>query len=166
MRPLKLAVIFAATLFIFACGNSATPSNQVANSNLRGANASATNASAASATPAKTAATPDELAAVRGVYSQYCQRCHRPDGTGGDFDLDGKNIKVPSLREHGLKDSDASLERHILNGGKNMPPFKNRLEPDVIKQLVRFVRVEFHGRSAAATADKAPANNNASTNAR
>ena len=165
MRLFKLALVSAAALFAFACGNDATLTNQPA-ANSRASNAAA-NTTAASP-PTRPAATPDEFAQVRGVYSQFCQRCHKPDGTGGEQDFDGKVIKVPNLREHGLKDSDASLERHILNGGKNMPPFKDRLDPDTVKQLVRFIRAEFHGRPTAASAggSNAAVNTDVSVNTR
>ena len=57
--------------------------------------------------------------------------------------MKGKRLKVPSLRTGGaVKDSDAELGRQIANGGDGMPAFKERLSPDQISELVRFIREE------------------------
>ena len=148
MKSLKLALAAAAlAAYATGCGgNATTNTNQTANSNARaGANAP---------TPAPTAtATPDELARAAGDFSQFCARCHKTDGTGGMVDLeDGKKLEVLSLREHGLKDSDEHLAEQIRKGGDGMPPFEKRLDAERINNLVRFIRREFHGRSAAAPA--------------
>jgi mono/diheme cytochrome c family protein len=145
MRNIKLALLAsAAALSLLACAGSTNTDAP--------RNAAATPAATqqTAATPARPTSTPDELAAAAADYSQFCIRCHKADGTGGDFDNDGEIIKVPNLREHGRRDSDASLANHIANGGKKMPPFKNRLSPERIEQLVRYVRREFHGAAPAA----------------
>lgn len=145
MNNLKLSLAACAALCFFAAACSdTTNTNQTAVTNTR---------PAANATPAPSlpAATPDEFAEVRGVYSGVCARCHQQDGTGGPFKLeDGTTLKVPSLREHGLKDSDAHLAKQIREGGDGMPAFKSRLTEEQINQLVRFVRKEFHGRDTPA----------------
>ena len=135
-------VTFAVLLFAAACNNDQTAQNTKA-----GAGATAT--TPATATPAPTP-TPDELAAAAADYSQFCINCHKADGTGGTADLDGKKIKVLSLREHGLKDSDEHLAEQIREGGDDMPAFKNRLDKERIDNLVRYVRREFHGRKPGA----------------
>jgi mono/diheme cytochrome c family protein len=140
MKLHKLALAALVTLpFAAACDSTQTAQN----SNAR---------PAATATPSNTtprpAATPDELAAAAGDYSQFCIKCHKADGTGGTVELDeGEKIKVESLREHGLKDSDAHLAKQIREGGDEMPAFKNRLDEQRINNLVRYVRREFHGRT-------------------
>lgn len=148
MRNLKLALAVCAALsFAAACNNAPGPSNQTATANA---------GAAATQTPAPTlpAATPDEFAQVRGVYSGVCARCHKQDGTGGPAELDdGKTLKVPSLREHGRKDSDAHLAKQIREGGDGMPAFKTRLSEEQITELVRFVRKEFHGRDTTPAAN-------------
>ena len=146
---MKLIKISFAALFIIpaavAC-NSNTQTSQNANNNAR----PASNATANAATPAPTA-TPDELASAAADYSQFCIKCHKADGTGGAVELDdGKKINVESLREHGLKDSDAHLAKQIREGGDDMPAFKNRLDERRINDLVRYVRREFHGRTTGA----------------
>lgn len=145
MKTVKLLLVAAAlAASVVACGNNAAPDPT--------ANARPT--ATVTQAPATPAATPDEFATVRADYSQFCIRCHKADGTGGPAELeDGKTLKVPSLREHGLKDSDEHLARQIREGGDGMPAFKNRLDEKRINDLVRFIRKEFHGRAAAAGAN-------------
>lgn len=137
--------LFAALPLAAACNSTQTAQN--ANTNAR----PAATAAATTPTPAP-AATPDELASAGADYSQFCIKCHKADGTGGAVELDGgEKINVESLREHGLKDSDAELAKQIREGGDEMPAFKGRLDEQRINNLVRYVRREFHGRTATAT---------------
>ena len=146
MRHFKLCLAaFAAAAFAAACANNQTAQNANANANARPA-------TTATATPAPTA-TPDELASAAADFAKFCINCHKADGTGGKVELDkGETIDVPSLREHGLKDSDAELAKQIREGGDKMPPFKTKLDAQRIDNLVRYVRREFHGRTVSAPA--------------
>jgi mono/diheme cytochrome c family protein len=154
MKLLKLSLAaFAAFAFAAACASNQTAQN--ANTNARPAPSATTGA----ATPAPSA-TPDELAAAAADYSQFCINCHKADGTGGTVEFEeGQKIKVPSLREHGMKDPDSHLAKQISEGGDEMPPFKKKLDGQRIDNLVRYVRREFHGR----TTTPAPAARNAAT---
>jgi mono/diheme cytochrome c family protein len=138
MQTAKLIIVFVAlAAFAAACGNNAAPDPS--------ANARPT-ATVAPA-PASTAAGADEFATVRADFSQFCVGCHKADGTGGPFKReDGGTLDVPSLRDHGLKDSDEELAEQIRDGGDGMPSFKSRLDEKRINDLVRFIRKEFHGR--------------------
>ena len=144
MKLHKIALALCAALpFAAACDGTRTAQNT--NSNARPA------ATAATPTPAP-AATPDELASAAADYSQFCIKCHKADGTGGAVELDeGEKIQVESLREHGLKDSDAELAKQIREGGDDMPAFGKRLDEQRINNLVRYVRREFHGRKTTAS---------------
>ncbi len=146
MKLHKIALaLFAVIPFAAACNSTQTAQNS--NANARPA-ATASNTS----TPAP-AATPDELASAAADYSQFCIKCHKADGTGGTVELDeGEKVKVPSLREHGLKDPDAHLAKQIAEGGDDMPPFKKRLDQPRIDNLVRYIRREFHGRTTTSPA--------------
>jgi len=138
--------LFAALPFFAACNSTQTAQNTNTNA------PPAANAAATTPTPAP-AATPDELAAAAADYSQFCIKCHKADGTGGAVELDeGEKMKVPSLREHGLKDTDAHLAKQIDEGGDEMPAFGKRLDKQRIDNLVRYVRREFHGRTTTAPA--------------
>jgi len=153
MKLFKLCLAaFAAVGFATACASDQTAQN--ANSNARPA---ATPAANVAATPAATA-TPDELASAAADYAKFCINCHKADGTGGTVDLgEGKPIKVLSLREHGLKDSDADLAKQIREGGDEMPAFEKKLDAQRIDNLVRYVRREFHGRKTPPAAAATPA---------
>lgn len=147
MKLHKVALVLFAALPCFAACNS-TQTAQNTNTNAR---PSATAAAAATPTPAP-AATPDALASAGADYSQFCIKCHKADGTGGTVELDeGEKMKVPSLRDHGLKDPDSELAKQIAEGGDEMPPFKKRLDQQRIDNLVRYVRREFHGRTTTTT---------------
>lgn len=153
MKLHKIALAaFVALPFAVACNNS----TQTAQNSNTGARPAATTA-ASTPTPVP-AAPPDELAAAAADYSQFCIKCHKADGTGGTVELDeGETLKVISLREHGLKDSDAQLAKQIREGGDEMPAFGKRLDEPRINNLVRYVRREFHGRTTAAAPAASPA---------
>jgi mono/diheme cytochrome c family protein len=150
MKLHRIAFVAFAVLPFAACGGTQTTQNS--NTGARPA------ATAAPTTPTP-AATPDELATAAADYSQFCIKCHKADGTGGTVELDeGEKVKVPSLREHGLKDPDAHLAKQIAEGGDEMPPFKKRLDQQRIDNLVRYIRREYHGRTTtAATGTGTPA---------
>lgn len=156
MRLCKLALaIVALAVFAIACNDTST--NQTANVSTNVSNA-------ATPTPARPTPTPDEFATTRATFAATCQRCHKPDGSGGEAEDDkGKKFRVPSLREgSAAKHTDEQLARKITNGDidEGMPAFKDRLSPEQINELVRFIRKEFQGQSAAS-----PANSNAAANA-
>ena len=145
MKTLKL-ILAACSLALFAaaCGNDAPDNRASVNT---GARPPAANTPAPSA---NAAATPDELAAAAGDFARFCINCHKADGAGGPFELeDGTKLKVPSLREHGRKEPDKHLAEQIVAGGDGMPAFKNRLDEQRINALVRYIRREFHGQTAA-----------------
>ncbi len=160
MKLFKLLLVISTLAFLpLACSNT---NNQTANVNTTPA--ANTNAVTTTATP-QSSATPDELAVARATYAQFCIRCHKPDGSGGNFELeDGKTIKVASLRAgHAVKHSDKELAQKISNGDpdEGMPAFKSRLDEQRIQGLVRYIRAEFQGQSATGTG--APGTGNANT---
>lgn len=136
MTRIKLALtLSAAILFAVACTTDTANTNETTRTN---ATPSATLAPVA--TP-----TPDELADARTIFNNTCARCHQQNGEGGTVELDeGGTLKVPSFKTgHALKESDAEFTEQIANGGDGMPAFKNRLTPEQIQDLVRFIRREF-----------------------
>jgi mono/diheme cytochrome c family protein len=151
MRVFKLTLASFALLCIAAACGGGTDNQQASNTNAnRAAN------TAASATPAPSV-TPDELASAATDYKNACIKCHKADGSGGSFDNDGKTVKVPDLRTHGLKDPDKELVEQIAEGGDNMPPFKKKLDAEHINGLVRYIRREFHHQTPGASASPATA---------
>lgn len=151
MRVFKLTLASLALLcFVAAACNSGGANNQQA------ANTNARPAATASATPAPSAA-PDELAQAATDYKNACVNCHKADGSGGPFKLEDKEIKVPDLRTHGLKDPDKELAEQIAEGGDEMPAFGKKLDAARIDNLVRYIRREFHHQTPAAPASNANA---------
>ncbi|HEX8160953.1 MAG TPA: cytochrome c [Pyrinomonadaceae bacterium] len=143
MLRLKLSLSACALLlFALACSSNTT-TNTVTNTG-RAANANAASANAASAANANAAAPPDAMAAARASYNNACIKCHKENGEGGVADVDGEKIRTPSFKGgHALKHSDAEYVKQITNGGEGMPKFKDRLTPEQIDGLVRFIRAEF-----------------------
>jgi mono/diheme cytochrome c family protein len=147
MKPIKLALAatVAAAIFSLACNNT-TDNNQVSNANNGPARAASPAASVQpSATPA------DEFAQTRVVYAESCTVCHGPKGDGGTVKIQGKQLKVPSLKEgHALNHNEEQLAKQISNGGDGMPAFKDRLKPEEINDLVRLIRKEFQAKATPA----------------
>ncbi|MCA1631115.1 MAG: cytochrome c [Acidobacteria bacterium] len=104
----------------------------------------AANANAASANAAAPAASPDQSAAARTTFNNSCVKCHKENGEGGVTEIDGEKLRTPSFKGgHALKHSDAEYAKQITEGGEGMPKFKDRLTPEQINGLVRFIRSEF-----------------------
>lgn len=135
MRFLKTTLIITACLiFVVGCqratDNRQTTSNTVPEPSPR--------ASIAAPSPI------DEFATVRPIFAESCAKCHHEDGAGGLYEEDGRSLRVPSLREgRAVSHTDARYVRQITNGGDGMPAFGDRLSPQQIDELVRFVRRTF-----------------------
>jgi mono/diheme cytochrome c family protein len=96
----------------------------------------------------RAAATPDEFVFARANWATDCSGCHGDQGKGGLVKIpDGTKLKVPSLLEgHALKHIDEDYVDQIENGGDGMPKFKDKLTPEEIQTLVKFIRHEIQGR--------------------
>jgi mono/diheme cytochrome c family protein len=131
MKLCTLALtIVLGILFLSSCNKS---TNEVVN-----------NAPAASPTSRPTV---DEFGTARATFKKDCSVCHGEDGTGGLKTVEGKKLKVPNFREgHALKHPDEDFVKQITNGGDGMPKFKDKLTPQEISDLVRFIRHEFQGK--------------------
>lgn len=158
MRVLKLTLASLALLCFAAaaCNSGDTANHHAANAN---STANSNSTASASTTPAPSS-TPDELAQAATDYKNACIKCHKADGSGGSFENDGKEVKVPDLRTHGLKDPDKELAEQIAEGGDDMPAFKSKLDATRINNLVRYIRREYHHQTPAAPAP-ASSNSNA-----
>jgi len=152
MHLLKLALIAVAiALFALACNNASnTADNSSGTQPKPNTNAIATHA-ATNAAPA------DELAGARQIYGERCTKCHGANADGGRVEFDNIKLKVPGLREgHARTRTDQQLARRISNGGEGMPAFNDKLKPEEIDALVRLIRQDFQGQSAATNAPVAP----------
>ncbi len=91
--------------------------------------------------------TPDEFAVARANFAKDCTECHGADGAGGSKTIDGKTLRVPTMKEgHALKHPDEDFISQITKGGDGMPAFKDKLSPQEMSDLVRFIRKEFQGK--------------------
>lgn len=63
-------------------------------------------------------------------HSKGCERCHSITGVGGD--------RGPDLSSVGGRHGARQIKQQILKGGKGMPPFKDVLTKDEVKDLVAF----------------------------
>lgn len=133
MKRLSIVVIAAAVaVFSVACDKTSTSPNS---NNTAGPS------------PATASATPDPFATTRAIYEKDCKECHGANGAGGPVKLaDGTKLKVPSLREgHALRHPDSDFTKQIEKGGDGMPAFKDKLKPEEVADLIRFIRQEFQG---------------------
>lgn len=136
MKLILLALTCVAlALVVMGCTETATPTN------------TATPRSAASTPSPSPAASVDEFANARANYAKNCEACHGPNAEGGLVKLDNKQIKVPSLKAaHAIKHTDEQMVDFITNGHEAMPAFKEKLRPEEVTELVRFVRKTYQGK--------------------
>jgi len=136
MKLLKCGIgFFCLALFIASCsGNSVTNSVVVTNT---------------SDTPAsiRPTATIDELASGRKIYEQNCAICHKDNGTGGTVEIEGKKLDPDDLTSDKIKKfTDEKIIGYIMNGivDEGMPAFKDKLSEGEIRDVVKYVRTQFH----------------------
>jgi Cytochrome c, mono- and diheme variants len=132
MKLISLALTcIAIALITIACTETAAPTNT---------------STPTAAAPAPSASV-DQFATARANFTKNCEPCHGPNAEGGLVKVDNKQIKVPSLKaEHAIKHTDAQLTKMITNGEEQMPAFKDKLKPEEITELVRFIRTNFQGK--------------------
>ena len=138
MKLILLALTCVAlALVVTACTETATPTN------------TSTPRTAATTTPTPVAAASvDELANARANFAKNCEACHGPTADGGVVNVNNKRIKVPSLKaDHAIKHTDEQMVDFITNGHEAMPAFKDKLRPEEVTELVRFVRKTFQGKA-------------------
>jgi len=76
-----------------------------------------------------------------------CAHCHSIAGTGGS--------KGPDLSDVGSRLRVPQLERQMLGGGLNMPPFRDALTPKEVHQLAGFLAAR-HSSSSSVVAEQVP----------
>jgi len=132
---------FAAIIVVIGCFTTACNSSDTLTTNQ-------TQPASSPATAAATAtATPDPLAEAYVDFQKNCERCHGEKGQGGPVEIEGRKLKVPSLREgHALNHTDEKFVKQISEGDDEMPAFKDKLSTEEINELVRFIRKELQGK--------------------
>jgi mono/diheme cytochrome c family protein len=134
MKLIKLSVVtLALALAAIACTESNT------NTGNTGPKPTPAASPAASAAP-----TPDAMAETREYYLDNCANCHKEDGEGGMVKIEDKRLKVPPFSKgHALSHTDEEFAKQISNGGDGMPAYKDKLTPEQINNLVRFIRTQY-----------------------
>jgi Cytochrome c, mono- and diheme variants len=73
------------------------------------------------------------------IFENDCRKCHEKDGKGTKR---GKGLGVPDFTDGEWQDSvtDEQLIKSITNGKKKMPKQAERLSPEEIKAMVKYIR--------------------------
>ena len=137
MKQIMIFLTLAVVSFaIVSCADANKPANNTA-SKPAGSNI-------VTATPLPSA-TIDELASGRKVYEFNCSNCHKPDGTGGPVEIEGKKLNPDNLTSDKIKGfTDEKIIGYIMNGieDEGMPAFKGKLSEGEMRDVVRYVRTE------------------------
>ena len=135
MKLFKLSLILLAVmLFAIACTQTETTDKNKADNTNKTENSKP-----------KSTAIPDELASGRNNFKEHCVSCHKDDGTGGEVLVDGKKRNADNLTTDKMKKmSDEKYIKYIVNGipDEGMPAFKDILNDEETKEVVKFIREE------------------------
>jgi mono/diheme cytochrome c family protein len=136
MKLISFVLTCAAITFLaVACAKTETPTN------------SSTAAGTASPSAPTSSAPADEFARARTNFAKNCETCHTPSGEGGTATVEGKKIRVASLKAaHAVRHTDDELLKIVTNGEEEMPSFEDKLSAEEITELVRFVRKNLQGK--------------------
>ncbi len=84
----------------------------------------------------------DSAMTARGliVYKDRCAICHFNESQAKKIGPGLAGIYKRGKFTDGGKVDDAAMEKWILNGGKNMPPFKSVLNPTQVRDLIVYLK--------------------------
>ena len=74
------------------------------------------------------------------VYKDRCAICHFSESDAKKIGPGLKGIYKRGKFPDGGKVNDTSLEKWILSGGKDMPPFQQVLNPNQIHDLIAYLK--------------------------
>jgi len=74
------------------------------------------------------------------VYKDRCGICHFSASDARKIGPGLGGIYKRGKFADGSKVDDASMEKWILNGGKDMPPFQPVLNPNQVRDLIAYLR--------------------------
>jgi mono/diheme cytochrome c family protein len=74
------------------------------------------------------------------VYKDRCSICHFSESDAKKIGPGLKGIYKRVKFADGGKVDDAAVESRILNGGKDMPPFKPVLNPSQVRDLITYLK--------------------------
>lgn len=91
----------------------------------------------------------NNLMAAAETFKTVCAKCHKENGEGGEVTINGKKLKAPNFKSERMKaDEDEDFIDAIANGipEEGMPAFKDRLNDQQIKDLVKYIRTDIQGK--------------------
>jgi mono/diheme cytochrome c family protein len=91
-------------------------------------------------TDSQPAEDPPAVARGRTIYRDRCAICHFSDSNAGKIGPGLKGIYKRGKFANGSKVDDASMEKLIVKGGKDMPPFQAVLNSAQIRDLLAYLR--------------------------
>lgn len=76
---------------------------------------------------------------AKGLFEYNCATCHGADGKGTKR---GRELKAPNLADADwqAKTSDMEILNSIVNGKNKMPRWSDKLQPEEIQALAKYVR--------------------------
>lgn len=91
-------------------------------------------------TSAANAQADDAATHGKAIYEAKCSLCHNADSTEKKIGPGLKGLYARGTMADGTKVTDASITDRIVNGKAPMPPFKDQLKPDEIKDVVEYLK--------------------------
>jgi cytochrome c2 len=85
-------------------------------------------------------AEPSAITRGRAIYKQRCEICHFSSSEAKKIGPGLKGIYTRGKFADGRRVDDASMEKWIVEGGKDMPPFKGLLNPSQIRDLLSYLK--------------------------
>ncbi len=83
---------------------------------------------------------PSAITRGRANYQQRCEICHFRASEAKKIGPGLKGIYTRGKFADGRRVDDASMEKWIVEGGKDMPPFKAVLNPSQIRDLLSYLK--------------------------
>lgn len=83
---------------------------------------------------------PSAITRGRAIYQQRCEICHYSASDAKKIGPGLKSIYTRGKFADGRRVDDASMEKWIVEGGKDMPPFKGVLNSSQIRDLLSYLK--------------------------
>ena len=82
----------------------------------------------------------DDATKGKAIFDSKCAICHSADTTEKKIGPGLKGLYTRGTMADGTKVTDESITERIVNGKVPMPPFKDTLSPDEIRQVVEYLK--------------------------
>lgn len=88
---------------------------------------------------------PSEVEIGKAKFTEYCVKCHKEDGTGGEVEIRGRKLDAENLVSEKMKgEPDEEYIETMVKGipSEGMPSFRDELSDDEMKAVVAYIRKE------------------------